>query len=185
MGYLSIVLIGVGLAMDAFVVSVTNGMTIKNLRKGEMIFSSAFFGILQGLMPIIGFFIGNLFMKYIESFQAYVCFGILFLIGAKMIVEGVISLIKKEAAKEKKFSLASTIIEGLATSIDALAVGVSLIGISIWISASIISSITFVLCLLGIILGKKFGKVLNSKSGVTEILGGLILVATGIKFLFI
>ncbi|MFA5283457.1 MAG: manganese efflux pump [Bacilli bacterium] len=190
---LQIVLIGIGLAMDAFAVSVCDGLVITDLSRKKSLFISGTFGLMQGIMPIIGFFIGTLFYQYIRDFDHWIAFALLVFIGGKMAYEGIKALVRPERLEPKRFSYKEVIVQGIATSIDALAVGISLCGMSvglidgngfdwsIFVEALIIIAITFSISLLGILLGGGINKIMRGKYQIAEIIGGLILISIGVK----
>lgn len=190
---LQIILIGIGLAMDAFAVSICDGLVITDLSRKKAFLISGTFGLMQGIMPIIGFFIGTLFYQYIKDFDHWIAFALLVFIGGKMAFEGIKVLVKPEKVEPKKFSYKEVIVQGIATSIDALAVGISLCGMSlglidingidwsIFVEASIIIVITFSISLLGIFLGGVINKIMRGKYQIAEIIGGLILISIGVK----
>ena len=195
---LQIVLIGIALSMDAFAVSVTQGLTYTDLNKKKGLFIALTYGICQALFPLIGFFIielitalvgaaggetaGNIMSKVVT----YIAFGLLLFIGGKMLVEAIINIKKPEEEKKvKKFSFKEVLIMGVATAIDALAVGVTLhTGVSntttIWLHVSIIMVITFVISLIGILLARGIHKLLKGKYEITGIIGGTILILLAI-----
>lgn len=182
MSITEILLIGVGLSMDAFAVSVTNGMTRKNVRLGWAFAIAACFGLMQGLMPAIGFTLGSTFTSYVESFDHVIALVLLGFIGGKMLLDGV-----KEndggSSSGCTLTLGALILQGIATSIDALAVGVSFAAVmrgygDMLIAVVIIAATTFILSFIGVFVGKKSGDFLNSKA---QIVGGLILIAIGVK----
>jgi putative Mn2+ efflux pump MntP len=180
----SIILIGLSLALDAFAVSVSAGISDRNLKPFYMVRGSLFFGVFQFIMPVLGWFLGKTFVSYIAAFDHWVAFGLLAFIGGKMLV-GALPRKNKEAAAEKSVDIkgiGSLFILALATSIDALAVGLSfsMVNQAIWIPALIIGGITFALCLLGFEFGKKIGMAFETGS---QIIGGLILMGIGTKIL--
>lgn len=185
MEWLSICLIGISLALDAFIVSVVNGLTINGLKKHQGIIIAITFGVFQGVMPVIGYFLGELFINYIKDFDHWVAFGLLLLIGLYMIYEGVKGIIKKEELKENKFSYKKVLIQAIATSIDALAVGLTLSSIPIFIAwdALIITSITIAICLFGVFLGGVIHKFLKGHLSIANIIGGVLLIAIGLQIL--
>ena len=161
MSIIELILIGIGLSMDAFAVSVTNGLCCKNIKAGKTIMTGVCFGGFQGLMPLIGYFLGRGFAKYITAFDHIIALILLGFIGGQMIWE--------------------LFMQGIATSIDALAVGVSfaaLENVNIAFAATAICSITFMFSIVGVLIGKKFGNILNNKA---QLVGGLILVGIGVK----
>lgn len=179
MGIAELILIGIGLSMDAFAVSVTNGLCCKEIRAGKTVMTGLCFGGFQGFMPLIGYFLGRGFAKYITSLDHIIALILLGFIGGQMIIE---SFKKDEDEKnEVRLTPKMLLMQGVATSIDALAVGVSfaaLPDVNIAFAASAICCITFVFSVVGVGIGKKFGTVLNSKA---QLVGGLILVGIGVK----
>lgn len=182
MSIISILLIGLGLAMDAFAVSLTVGMnTTKKDKWGMALKAGAFFGGFQGIMPLIGWAVGMSFAEYIQKIDHWIAFILLAVVGGKMIFEAM----KEEDISEKEekgYSNKRFIILAIATSIDALAVGISFafLNVNILSAISIIAIITFVICMIGVFLGKTLCNILGSKA---EIAGGVILVIIGIKIL--
>lgn len=185
MDIISIFLIGVSLAMDAFAVSITNGITQTHSRFPQAFASSASFGFFQGLMPLLGWALGASFSARIERVDHWIAFGLLAFIGIHMIVDAVRSGNSCEGGSSE-FSFKTLMVLSLATSIDALAVGVSfaLTGTStlegILFNCSIIASVTLVICLAGFYIGRRFGCLFKQKA---EIAGGCILTLMGIKIL--
>lgn len=190
---LQIVLIGLSLAIDAFAVSVTDGMCYKNLNKAKAVTIPLTFGIFQAAMPLAGFFLGSLFAKQIDAFDHYIAFFLLLIIGGKMVIDGIKELRSTEGeVKVKKFFYPEVLLQGVATSIDALATGFALIpmlalsnipGYNIFWLVSIIGVITFVLSSVGVFIGVKIGKLFKNRACIAEIIGGLVLVGIGIKIL--
>lgn len=182
MGITELVLLSVGLAMDAFSVSVCKGLSMKklNLRYGFII--ALFFGVFQAGMPLIGYFLGSRFAGFISSFSHWVAFALLGIIGAKMIFEALHD--EDETNKNGEFSLkiGELFVLAVATSIDALAVGIVFAAAKahLVLSVTMIGAITFVLSFVGVVIGNKFGSRYEKKA---EIAGGLILVLIGIKLL--
>ncbi len=171
--------LGVGLAMDACAVSMTNGLSAPKMKKSKMILIALAFSLFQTAMPLIGYFAGQLFVDFITKFIPYIALVLLGFIGINMLIEG----LKKGEDKEENGELTfkKIILQAIATSIDALSVGVTLIAL-VWykaiISALIIGLVTFILCFISIVIGKKFGDSLGSKA---KILGGTILIIIGIE----
>ena len=195
---LQIILFGIALAMDAFAVSVTDGLVYSDIDKKKSVFIATIFGVMQGLMPLIGYFAIEL-VSYLVGENGgeqaghvlsivitWAAFGLLLFIGGKMLFEGIGDLKHKEENKEaKKFSVKEVLIMGVATAIDAMAVGVTLhAGIStnatIWLHVAIIMVITFLICLLGLFAGKQIAKLFKNKYEVTVIIGGIILILLAI-----
>ncbi|MCQ2478653.1 MAG: manganese efflux pump MntP family protein [Clostridia bacterium] len=180
MSFASLFLIAVGLSMDAFAVSVCKGLNMKKLNINQTLLISLFFGGFQALMPLIGYFLGQQFAEYIKQFDHYIAFILLAFIGGKMVIE---SLKHEETADSDTFKITELFILAVATSIDALAVGITfalLDNVSIWFSVSVIGITTFVLSLIGVFTGHKFGAVLKNKA---ELMGGIILILIGLKIL--
>ena len=182
MDYLFLILIAVSLSLDAFSVSICDGMVMEMNTKRRL-FIAGTFGVMQGIMPLIGYFVGSLFVDYIRPYDGILSFAILLIIGAKMIVGAVRN--RKEAYPSNKFSVHSVLLQGIATSVDALAVGVSLLTMNtiIWVSISIIAAITFGLCLLALVCGEKLMGLFKGKTYIAEIIGGSVLILIGIKLL--
>jgi len=181
--WISLIAIAIGLAMDAFAASIVDGLRYAKTTKRHGIFVALTFGIFQGLMPLIGFLLGSLFINYIKDYDHWVAFGLLLLIGGLMIFEGIKGIVKPESVKEKEFSWKEILFQGLATSIDALAVGITLstLGIFIVWDTLVITGITFVICLLGFFLGKQISKILKGKYSIANIIGGVILISIGVS----
>lgn len=181
MGLLEIAILGIGLAMDAVAVSMTNGMVYKNLGVRQYIAMPLFFGVFQGAMPLIGFYAGNIFAEIITKYGGMVIFIILGFIGGKMLMDGIKQ--KKESNTYKKqLTIGVLIFQAIATSIDAFAVGVGFCAVRVDIIPAIviIAAITAILVIVAMIIGKKFGDLLENKA---EIFGGIILILIGIKAL--
>ena len=179
MGIIEIVLIGIGLSMDAFAVSVTNGLCCKYMKLRGALADGICFGLFQGAMPLGGYLLGLSFAKYIKTFDHIIALILLCFIGGQMIREA----LKKDKDEESSGKLTAKVLlmQGIATSIDALAVGVSfaaLENVNIIFACSVICLITFVISLIGVFAGKKTGTLLNNKA---QLIGGLILVGIGIK----
>ena len=187
---LQVVLFGVSLAMDAFAVSITDGMCYNKLNKGKGVSIAATFGVFQAAMPLCGYFLMSLFAEKLDSFDHYIAFFLLLVIGGKMVFDGWRELRAPEGeVKVKKFSYPEVLLQGLATSIDALAVGVTMgtmdgiSNVNIFGYVAIIGVITFVISIIGVIIGVNIGKLFKNKVSIAEILGGLVLVGIGIKIL--
>lgn len=178
------VLLAVGLAMDAFAVSISDGLTMKKIIFRQAAAIAGAFGIFQALMPLLGYFLGSSFADFISRWDHYIALIFLGFIGGKMIYEGIRELRQgKKEEKEYKFSFLSLLMQAIATSIDALVVGVSFVAMKMTITdmliaVAIIGIITFGVSIVGIFMGKRFGELLGSKA---EIAGGIILAGIGIK----
>ena len=193
---LEIIILGVALSIDAFVASTTTcGITYNDLNKKRVFFIAGLFGLMQALMPLIGYWlvegieiIVEESSKQVQATSAmelvvsWTAFGLLVLIGGKMIIDAIISLRKPlEERKEKKFSYKEVIYLSIATSIDALGSGVALhsglsSNVTVWLHVSIILSITFILSLIGVLLGHQIEKLFKGKYEITEIISGVILI---------
>jgi len=180
MNYIEIILIAIGLSMDAFAVSVTLGLSVKKPTLKEYLLPGIYFGVFQALMPLIGYFAGTLFAEKIQKFEHWIAFGLLVIIGANMIKESFSKEEKKHDAD--KFTFINMLLLAIATSIDALAVGVtfSFFKINIYAAIAIIGFTTFILSICGVKIGNLFGVKFKSKA---ELIGGIVLVALGIKIL--
>lgn len=178
------VLLGVGLAMDAFSVSLANGLNEPKMKAKRMCLIAGVFAFYQALMPLAGWFcVHNLvkFFAVFEKFIPWIALILLAFIGGKMVLEGIRN--KEEEAEESESGLGFKLlmVQGIATSIDALSVGftISEYGfIMALVSALIIAAVTFVICMAGVIIGKKFGTKLANKASV---LGGVILIVIGLE----
>ncbi len=177
MGIMELLLIAIGLAMDAFAVSVGKGITLKRVRLSHALTAGVWFGGFQALMPIAGFFLATSFADYVASIDHWIAFGLLTLIGLNMIRE---TIWGEEESHDNNFGFRTMLLMAVATSIDAMAVGISMafLGVNIWTSAAVIGIVTLLLSAAGTYLGHIFGSRLGSKAG---ILGGIILIAIGIK----
>lgn len=190
MDYLSLIVIAVGLSMDAFAVAITHGSTQPNIKMKNIIQAPLFFGFFQALMPVVGWLVGVAGTNIILSFDHWIAFGLLGFIGGKMIYEGLKKIKNPEIKKDTQANTSSTkyiLLLSVATSIDALTTGIILpnvIGASstilMIIAVSIIGTITFSICVVGILIGSKFGNKLSSKA---EIVGGIVLILIGAKIL--
>lgn len=178
MSLIEIILVGIGLSMDAFAVSVCRGLIIKKNLKYKAFIIALFFAIFQSFMPLIGFNVGVHFSDKITSIDHWIIFILLSLIGLNMIKESFEDV--EDVIDE--LHLGNLIILSIATSIDALAIGVTFafLEVDIYYAMSIIGLITFVLCFIGVRLGFLFGEKLKGKA---EMLGGFILVIIGIKII--
>ena len=180
MGFLELLLIAVGLSADAFAVAVCRGLKMERLRLDQGLVIALFFGGFQALMPLIGWLLGKQFERYIVSIDHWIAFVLLAFIGGKMIWE---ALSGEEEDKEAAgFALRELFALAVATSIDALAVGVTFafLSVNIWASIGLIGATTFLLSALGVCIGHKFGAKYKNKA---ELAGGVILVLIGLKIL--
>ena len=175
-------LLGVGLAMDAFSVSLANGLNEPKMSKAKILAVAGVFGVFQGLMPLIGWFCVHTAaenFKGFEPFIPWISLVLLSFIGAKMLYEGIKK--KEEESEPKKLGLVALLVQGVATSIDALSVGFTIADYDFFralVCALIIAVITLIICVLGVVIGKKFG---TRFSGKASIFGGVILIGIGLE----
>ena len=181
---LNSILLGVGLAMDAFSVSLTDGLNDHAMKPSKMNLVAGMFGVFQGLMPLIGWICVHTVLVYFNAFSAIIPYIALFLlayIGGKMIYEGVKSTDDDNGQSGAKLTLSVLILQAIATSIDALSVGFTIASYEFPLAllcTIIIGFLTYVICLLGVYLGKKFGAMFSHKA---EIFGGIILIIVGLE----
>lgn len=180
MNFVDLLLLGVGLSMDAFAVSVCKGLATRRPRLKNMAACGLWFGGFQALMPLIGFYLGSLFAEAIEAVDHWVALILLVVIGLNMIREAVSG---EEEHADADFSFRTMLTMAIATSIDALAVGISLAmsgGVNIWAAVAIIGVTTCLLSMLGVKIGAVFGDRFEKKA---QIAGGVILILLGLKIL--
>ncbi len=184
MSFTELLIMGIALSMDAFAVAICKGLKMRPFNIKQALLVGLFFGGAQGLMPLIGWFLGKQFESYITSVDHWIAFCLLAFIGGKMIVEA----LKKDKSEEcdyceNSFKIGELAVMAIATSIDALAVGITfglLPNVNILSAVSIIGFTTFTLCIGGTFIGYKFGSALKSKA---EIAGGIILILISLKIL--
>jgi putative Mn2+ efflux pump MntP len=175
----TLLILAVALAMDSVAVSIAIGSKYKDLMVSKALFTASVFGFFQGAMPLAGYFIGISFAEYVQTFDHWIAFLLLVGLGGKMLYEAY----KNEFDEEVTDLSAKTLITlGIATSIDAMAIGVTFafLQTDIYTAAGVIALVTFVLCVAAVYVGKKLGSLLESKA---EMLGGLILIGLGFKIL--
>ncbi|MBR5011741.1 MAG: manganese efflux pump [Clostridia bacterium] len=183
MGILELFILAIGLSMDAFAVAICKGLATYQLKRRHMIITGLWFGGFQALMPLIGYFLGTFFEKYVRAVDHYIAFVLLAGIGVNMIKE---SFSKEEEETDASFSFKPMLIMAIATSIDALAAGISLAmdlkgnNTYAYIAIAFIGITTFTLSAIGVKIGNVYGAKWKSKS---EFAGGLILIALGAKIL--
>ena len=179
--FIEIFLIGVGLSMDAFAVSICKGLSMQKVKKRDVFIIALFFGGFQALMPFIGWFLGRGFESYITSIDHWISFILLSIIGGKMLIDG-IKAEDDEDEGEFKLDLKELFLLAIATSIDALAVGITFAFLDYPIveCMSIIGCTTFIISFIGVYIGKVFGSKYEHKA---EIAGGIILIVIGLKIL--
>ncbi|MEE0784813.1 MAG: manganese efflux pump MntP family protein [Oscillospiraceae bacterium] len=184
MGFIEFFLTGIGLSMDAFAVAICKGLGMRKVNYKQMLLIALFFGGFQALMPLLGWLLGRQFEQYITSVDHWIAFALLVLIGANML---------REARKEDDTTDAETVYDAplplgqlllmaIATSIDALAVGISFafLGVNIWLAIAIIGTTTFLISAAGVFIGNRFGNRYEKRA---TIAGGIILILLGVKIL--
>jgi len=178
MSILDLFILAVGLSMDAFAVSVCKGLSLGKIKPKHMCIAGAWFGGFQALMPLIGYFLGSFFAEMIEKYDHWVAFVLLAIIGGNMIKES----FDKDEKVDSSMDVKSMLLLAIATSIDALAVGVTFAFLQVQIvpAVSFIGVITFIFSALGVKIGSLFGTKYKSKA---ELFGGIVLVLIGIKIL--
>lgn len=179
MGIWELLLTATALSMDAFAVAICKGLSVKKVRLGNSLTVGAYFGGFQAFMPLIGFFLGSTFKSLIENIDHWIAFGLLALIGGNMIRE---ALSDDEDELDCSFCPKSMLPLAVATSIDALAVGVgfAVVDVNIVPAVTFIGIITFVLSALGVYVGNVFGAKYKSKA---ELAGGIVLILMGLRIL--
>ena len=180
MSFIELLLIAIGLSMDAFSVSICKGLTTKRFSWRMALICGLWFSLFQMLMPLIGYFLGSQFRQLIESVDHWIAFGLLLLIGANMIREALSN--EEENADNGTLDFKTMFLLAIATSIDALAVGVSFacIQVKIWSSVLVIGITTFLFSVLGVKIGNVFGSKFEKSA---QIIGGIILILIGLKIL--
>lgn len=180
MTFVELLLIAVGVSMDAFSVSVCKGLTTRRFSMRMALVCGLWFGTFQALMPVVGYFLGSQFAYYVASVDHWIAFGLLFLIGANMIREAVAG--KEDSKQTNALDFKTMLLLAIATSIDALAVGVSFacIQVELWSSVALIGLTTFVFSVVGVKIGNVFGTKFKKNA---EVFGGIILILIGLKIL--
>lgn len=178
MSIVEIIILAIGLAMDAFAVSICKGLACNKSVGKKALIAGLYFGLFQAIMPLIGYLLGSQFEHLIKNVDHWIAFGLLLILGIKMIIEA----FKKEENLDDSFSFKVMIVLALATSIDALAVGItfSVLNTSIYLAILIIGVITFILSFIGVKLGNLFGSKFQKTA---QIIGGIILILIGVKIL--
>ena len=180
--FVNSILLGVGLAMDAFSVSMANGLNEPNMKRKKMTIVALVFAGFQALMPMIGWICVHTVVQYFTAFEKlipWIALGLLGFIGGKMLIEGIKN--KEEEIEAVGVGLSGLLVQGVATSIDALSVGFTISDygfVMAFVCAMIIAAVTFFICMEGLLIGKKFGTKLSNKA---SILGGVILIVIGIE----
>lgn len=187
---LEIILLGVALSADAFAVTISNTFVYASESKRRLVLMPVTFGLFQGLMPLLGYFVGGLAAEVIERYAGIITLVILGIVGGNMICEGAEALLQpgEDEAEHagpvaKRLTMVTILAQAFATAIDAFAVGVSLRAqaVNIVVAASIIALTTFVLCLAALAMGRKLGEVLGDRA---QVAGGIVLVLIGLKAFF-
>lgn len=179
MGIAELLLLAIGLSMDAFAVSVCKGLAMKKISLKEILVVGLWFGGFQMLMPIAGYYLGSTFASYIDQYDHWIAFVLLVLIGVNMIRE---SLSKEEEEVKADLSVKTMFLMAVATSIDALAVGITFafLNVNVFSSGAIIGLTTFAISAVGVKIGNVFGTKYKSKA---ELAGGAVLILLGLKIL--
>ena len=185
MGIIEMLMLAIGLSMDAFAVSICKGLCMKKATLKSQAICGAWFGGFQGLMPLIGFFLGTLFAEAIQAFDHWVAFILLGIIGVNMLKEAFSkeTVDSCDISGEADLSVKTMFVMAVATSIDALAVGISLAmagNVNIWLAVALIGVTTFVLSAVGVKVGNVFGSRYEKKA---QFCGGAILILLGLKIL--
>ena len=175
-----IIVIGIGLAMDAFAVSVCKGLSMKKLDWKKAIIIALYFGLFQALMPALGYSLGSTFSSFVQQVDHWIAFILLAIIGGNMIKD---STDDEEEKRNDRVDVKTMVLLAIATSIDAFAIGVTFafFEVNLLLSISIIGIITLVLSIMGVVIGNKFGDKFQNKA---ELTGGIILIIIGLKILF-
>ncbi len=176
--------LGVGLSMDAFAVSMSNGLKENKMKARKCLYIALVFAIFQGIMPFLGYLLGHAFIRYIEKLLPWIALLLLTFLGMKMIMDGVKK--KKQSSedieeKHETLTFKVLLLQGIATSIDALSTGLTFSNYTILnaiLCVSIIAVVTFTICIIGVYIGKKFGTVLTNKA---DIVGGIVLIVIGLE----
>lgn len=179
MSYLELFIIAVGLSMDAFAVSIAKGLSVCRIAPRHSLCVGSWFGGFQALMPLVGLYLGVTFSRFVTSVDHWIAFFLLGFIGMNMIRE---SFSREEVAPDPDFSVRTMFVMAVATSIDALAVGISfaVLSVDIWSAVAIIGATTFLLSIVGLKIGNIFGCRYKTKA---EFFGGAVLLLLGVKIL--
>ncbi len=182
MGIIELLLIGVGLSMDAFAVAVCKGLNMRKVNKAHCFIIALFFGGFQALMPLIGWFLGSQFEQYITAIDHWIVFVLLAFIGGKMVKEALTEEEEEINKDDSRLNIKELFVLAIATSIDALAVGITFAFLQVRIlpAITLIGCTTFLLSAVGVFVGNIFGSRYKSKA---ELAGGIILILIGVKIL--
>ena len=178
MNHITLFLIAVSLSMDAFSVAICKGLGLREVKLDKALLVGFYFGAFQGIMPVLGYFVGSSFAKTIQAWDHWIAFGLLSILGCNMIKEAR----EKNSCPVADFSPREMIPLAIATSIDALIIGVSfaMLQVNIYESASFIALCTFLFSFAGVYIGHRFGQKFEDKA---QILGGIMLIGIGVKVL--
>ena len=182
MGFFALLFLALGLSMDAFAVSICKGLSMKKATLKASAICGIWFGGFQALMPVIGYFLGSMFAEAIETFDHWVAFGLLAIIGANMLKEAFCTCSECED-HDADLSPKTMFVMAIATSIDAMAVGISLAmagNVNIFTAVALIGVVTFLMSALGVKIGNVFGSRFEKKA---QLAGGIILILLGLKIL--
>jgi putative Mn2+ efflux pump MntP len=180
MDLFTLILLALGLAADAFAVSLSNGMCASTVTKKHTLATAFTFGFFQAVMPVLGYFLGCTFSNVVSRFQHWIALLLLGAIGINMIWDAIKDQKDPEGCSDKNiFTVSNLILQGIATSIDAFAVGVSLamMNVNILTASLVIGIITFICCTFGVYLGHKFGSLLGVHA---RLIGGILLILIGL-----
>jgi len=191
-----ILLVGIALSIDAFTVSITNGIVESKMRLKKVLLISFFYGAFQFLMPVTGYFLSSTLEAFIKNVAHWISFALLLFIGGKMIIDGIRDTVAQKKGEDnaveeaKPLTLPKLAMQAVATSIDALAVGITMLACeavgelyaNVWIDSAIIGVTTFILCTGGVLIGKFAGSKIKVPSA-AGIVGGAVLVLLGVKIL--
>lgn len=191
MGFIEILLTGIGLSMDAFAVSICRGLQMRRrVNVKHLLIIAAFFGGFQALMPAIGYLLGSQFKDYIVAIDHWIAFGLLAFIGGKMIYDVICDMREEKGGcdccgaqvEEDRLDVRQIALMAVATSIDALAVGITFafLEVNLLLAITVIGVTTFALCALGVVVGHKFGSRFKNKASLA---GGIVLILIGTKIL--
>ena len=172
--------------MDCLALSISDGLVYQDLDKKKPFFIAGVFGLAQGLFPLVGFLLGEVIAEQIDKYDHWIAFVLLLIIGGKMLIEGIKGCIKPENKEPKKFSYKEVLVQGVADSIDALAVGITIrtnihatADYQIYVAFIVIALCSFTISLIGLFAGKQINKLLRGHYEVSEIIGGVILIVLG------
>lgn len=182
MGLFELIFIGIGLSMDAFAVAICKGLAMKKINIRQCLLIAVFFGGFQALMPLVGWLLGHQFQSYITKIDHWIAFALLVFLGVKMLLDARKEEEEDDIAEKESLDIKELFMMAIATSIDALAVGITFafLQVKILSSVSIIGIITFAFSVAGVFIGNMFGSKFKNKA---TILGGVILIGIGVKIL--